>query len=85
MADFFPQGSIVYEIDGTYPSQYFFGVNSTTGQVKIIQDLRQDSTKLLTYTVSTFNRNQTIFSPSWCYLKATLHTCRLSYECFSVM
>jgi hypothetical protein len=64
MADFFPQGSIVYEIDGTYPSQYFFGVNSTTGQVKIIQDLRQDSTKLLTYTVSTFNRNQTIFSPS---------------------
>ena len=47
------QGSMMYEVAGTYPAQYFFGVNTSTGQVKIIQDLRNDANKQIQYIVST--------------------------------
>lgn len=46
------RGSIVYEATGEYPGLNFFGVNATTGQVYIMNNLMNDIQATTTYTVS---------------------------------
>lgn len=45
-----PQGEIAYELVGDYSAESFFRVDSSTGEVKIKQDLRNDNLQQLTYT-----------------------------------
>ena len=45
------QGSIVYETIGVYPAQSFFQVDSASGAVFIIQDLKNDERARTLYTV----------------------------------
>lgn len=52
------RGSIVYEATGEYPGLNFFGVNATTGQVYIMNNLMNDIQATTTYTVSVKNCQQ---------------------------
>ncbi|XP_041363172.1 uncharacterized protein LOC121378881 isoform X2 [Gigantopelta aegis] len=43
------KGNILYESDGVYPSEMFFAINRTTGNVHLIHSIRDDPLKLQTY------------------------------------
>lgn len=46
------RGTIVYETNRDYPGINFFGVNSTTGQIYVMNNLMSDALATLQYTVS---------------------------------
>ena len=46
------KGRIFYEVLGDYPAPSFFNVDNTTGEVRVVQDLRTDNLRLGSYTVS---------------------------------
>ena len=45
------QGEIVYELVGLYPSENFFLINGSTGEVSLKTSLRADSLKSTSYLV----------------------------------
>ncbi|XP_062607122.1 protocadherin Fat 4-like, partial [Saccostrea cucullata] len=45
------QGDLTYEAIGMYPAEDYFSVNSSTGAVRLIRDLKTDPSGLTTYTL----------------------------------
>ncbi len=47
------QGQMIYEAIGLYPAELYFTVEENSGQIKVIENIKEDPLRLSSYTVST--------------------------------
>ncbi len=49
-------GELTFELTGVYPADHFFTIDSSNGNIFVLESLREDNLQLTQYTVSETSR-----------------------------